>query len=99
MGVYNFLGINDNGFLPKISVKDKSTDKVIIWNKNYRLDNLSFKYYGKASFDWVIQLKNSSLGADEYDWPSGASIVIPYPLEASLNDINLYYERYKKIKR
>lgn len=81
--------------VPYLKIPDKGSDRVIIWTENERLDNISDDYYGTPFFDWLIMQKNASLGMDEFEWEYGSTVIIPYPLETSLNQYIEAYERYK----
>jgi hypothetical protein len=69
--------------MPYVKIPVRSSDKSIIWNKNtHKLDDLSYKYYGIGSEGWIIIQANPQFGTDEYDFPNGALIRIPYPYNA-----------------
>jgi len=71
--------------MPGIKIPIKSTDKSIRWNKTtHRLDYLSDKYYQLPTEGWLIQMANPEHGTDEFDFPNGVLIRIPYPYQASL---------------
>lgn len=96
---YKILNENNNipKIIPFIKIADKSSDKIIIWNKEKRLDNVSFDYYGTPYFDWLITQKNAHLGMDEFEWEDGATVVIPYPLDISVEQYLAEYERYQQL--
>lgn len=81
--------------VPFLKIADKPTDRVIIWGEGERLDNISDDYYGTPFFDWLIMQKNSHLGMDEFEWEYGSTVIIPYPLETSINQYVEAYERYR----
>lgn len=81
--------------IPYLKMPDKASDRVIIWTAGERLDNISDSYYGTPFFDWLIMQKNAHLGLDEFEWEYGSTIIIPYPLETSINQ---YIEAYEKFK-
>lgn len=94
---YKILNENNNipKIMPFIRIPDKSSDKIIIWNKERRLDNVSYDYYGTPYFDWLIAQKNAHLGLDEFEWQDGDTVIIPYPIDISIEQ---YLAEYKKIE-
>ncbi len=91
----NFFSEGD--FPPNLNIDDKISDKKIIWNKNYKLYDLSAIYYNSPYYDFIIRLKNKDLGRDEYEWPDGETITIPYPLNSTITQIKDNYDNYIKI--
>lgn len=81
--------------VPYLNISGKASDRIIIWTENERLDNISQDYYGTPFFDWLIMQKNAHLGMDEFEWEYGSTVIVPYPLETSLNQYIEVYERYK----
>lgn len=96
---YNIFEQNNNNpiLIPFLKIKDKPSDKTIVWNKEYRLDKISNDYYGTPYYDWLIALKNVDKGMDEFEWSDGDTIIIPYPLEASKEQYIQAYEEYKRL--
>ena len=86
--------------IPFIKIKNKNSDRFIIFNKKtMRLDKLSFDYYNDSDFGWLIMQANPEYGSIENFIPNGVKLRIPYPLEETLNiylkDINTYKELNK----
>ncbi len=96
---YNIIDQPNNipKIIPYLKIKDKSTDKIIIWNKDKRLDRISFDYYGSPYYDWLIMQKNADKGMDEFEWNNGDTIIIPYPLEASIDQYRQAFEEYERL--
>jgi hypothetical protein len=100
--VYNRYNsfIGDDGsiqIVPFISIPKRSTDKYTYWELGKsRMDLLSYKYYGDASYGWLILQANPELPSIEYLIDNGEKIRIPYPLESVItqyeNDIKIYKE-------
>ena len=53
-----------------------------------RLDKISQQYYNTPYFGWLIMMANPEYGGLEWNIPDNAIIVIPYPLNASIQDYN-----------
>lgn len=85
--------------IPFIVLPSKNSDKEEIYNLGVtRLDILSYKYYKNENYGWLILLANPKLGSLEFNIPDNSTIIIPYPLETSLNDykneVNNYIKYY-----
>lgn len=81
--------------MPGIKIPVKDSDESIIWNsQTHRLDDLSYKYYGIATEGWLIKMANLEYGTDEFDYPDGALIRIPYPYTSSLQSFIDALNRY-----
>lgn len=89
---YSVFGDEPQILTPLIQLDNKSSDKTIVWQKTYRLHNISQDYYGTPFFDWLIMQKNIKNGMDEFEWAEGDTIIIPYPLNPSLDE---YIEKYR----
>ena len=66
----NFILDGQQTVVPYITLPTKSTDK----------------YYGSATFGWLIMQGNPTYGGQEWNIPDGAILTIPFPLVASLQD-------------
>ncbi len=75
--------------VPGITLDHKDTDyfETYILGQS-RLDIISNDYYGDPNYDWLIMLANPEYGSLEYKIPDGATIRIPYPLSATLENYN-----------
>ena len=58
------------------------------------MDNISYKYYKDANYDWLIMMANPEYGSMEFEIPDGSLLRIPYPLGVSLDDYNNKVEEY-----
>lgn len=96
---YSIFNQNNNipRIIPFLKIRTKSSDKTIIWNKEYRLYNISNDYYGTPYYDWLIAQKNVDKGMDEFEWQNGDTIIIPYPLEISKEQYIQAYEEYQRL--
>ena len=84
--------------VPSITIYEKSTDYVEVYHHSQnRLDNLSYKYYGDANYDWLIMMANPEYGSMEFDIPDGAIIRIPYPLSTTLELYEKAVDRYNAL--
>ena len=78
-----------------VEIPKKSTDYYETYRRGYtRFDLLSYDYYGDPNYDWVILMANPSLGSMEFEFPDGAEIRIPYPLNKTLEQYNKNLDRY-----
>lgn len=97
---YNEFNINGEiNRIPFVKLPLKPSDKEIIYQKGItRFDLLSNKYYKDPNYGWLILLANPEYGSLEFNIENNSKIVIPFPLEASLNDykgeINKYIKYY-----
>jgi hypothetical protein len=82
---------------PFIKLPSKSSDKEDTYIRGTtRFDILSNKYYKDSNYGWLILLANPSLGSLEFNILDNSTIVIPFPLETSLNDYSSEVEKYIK---
>jgi len=81
-------------FIPFIKLTPKSTDLLVTWNKNRRLDKISNDQYGVPYYGWLIMLANPAYGGLEFDIPEGARLRVPYPLMDSLQDYQNKVEKF-----
>ncbi len=58
------------------------------------MDLLSYKYYEDPNYGWLIMLANPEYGGLEFEIPDGASILIPYPLETTIQLYNNEVSKY-----
>ena len=80
--------------VPFIKLKDKNSDKEVIYRKGIdRMDLLSYKYYEDPNYGWLIMLANPEYGSLEFEIPENTTLKIPYPLETTLNQ---YYNEINK---
>ena len=103
MSYDRYVKFRHNGkidFVPNIVIPEKSSD---YYDRYYRgmtrLDNLSYKYYGDANYDWLILAANPEYGSLEYLIPTGSLIRIPYPLDATLEIYNKMIDNYKILNK
>jgi hypothetical protein len=87
----------DNGFrpsIPFIKIEQDPSDKVVVYDKDSRLDKISDEYYGSPYFSWLILQANRHLPSMEFDIPENETLVVPYPLESGIeryiNGVNEY---------
>jgi hypothetical protein len=74
------------GMVPFIPIRNKSTDKKIIYRKKtMRLDKLSYDYYGDCDYAWLIMQSNPEYGSIESFIPDGVVFRIPFPLDETIN--------------
>jgi hypothetical protein len=84
-----FLVDGEQTVLPYVTLPRKSTDvKYIYRAQQTRLDKISQEYYNSPYFGWLIMLANPEFGGLEWNIPDNAIIVVPYPLNASIQDYN-----------
>lgn len=84
-----FLVDGEQTVLPYVTLPRKSTDvKYIYRAQQTRLDKISQEYYNSPYFSWLIMLANPEFGGLEWNIPDNAIIVVPYPLNASIQDYN-----------
>lgn len=86
--------------VPYVSIRKKTTDKYIKFNKSTsKLDLISYEYYNNPDYAWLIMLSNPEYGSIENFIPDNVTLRIPYPLEETiniyLNDINTYQQLNK----
>jgi hypothetical protein len=84
-----FLIDGEQTVVPYVTLPRKSTDvKYIYRAQQTRLDKISQEYYNSPYFGWLIMLANPEFGGLEWNIPDNAIIVVPYPLNASIQDYN-----------
>ena len=84
-----FLVDGEQTVLPYVTLPRKSTDvKYIYRAQQTRLDKISQEYYNSPYFGWLIMLANPEFGGLEWNIPDNAIIVVPDPLNASIQDYN-----------
>ena len=84
---YKYL-INGNkiGNMPRISIKNRDTDKYFLYNSNKtRLDRMAADVYGDDSLYGIILEANPEYYI-EFDIPNNTPIRIPYPLQEVLQE-------------
>ena len=91
----------NNGIIsivPFIKIPVKNTDYYETYKRGVtRLDLLSYKYYGDASYDWLIMQANSKYGSMEFNIPDKSDLRIPYPLNTTLEQYKQQIETYIEI--
>lgn len=81
--------------IPFIEIPISDTDKYVIYDKEtMRMDLLSYKYYGDASFGWLILQANPSVGGYEFAIENGVEIRIPYPKNSAIERYEDSCNRY-----
>jgi len=83
--------------LPFIRLKTKSSDKRVVTDNKTRFDKLSQLYYGNPYHGWLILQANPEFGGLEFDIPENTIIIVPFPLDASLEDYQKQVEQYKRL--
>lgn len=97
---YNIF--KENGvckIVPHIDIPPRRSDYFETYIQGIsRLDNISYKYYKNANYDWLILMANPEVGSLEFNIPDGYKLRIPYPLDITLQTYNSlitdYYEQY-----
>ena len=85
----NFLINGEQTVVPFVKIPSKSSDKRFFYKTGVsRLDKISQEYYGTPFFGWLILAANPIYGGLEWNIPDNAIIVVPYPLNASIQDYN-----------
>ena len=75
--------------VPLIKLKRKISDKIETYKMgSTRMDLLSYKYYKDPNYDWLILLANPEYGSLEFNITDNSTILIPFPLEATLAEYN-----------
>jgi len=81
--------------VPFIKLKRKTSDKEIQYKLGTtRMDLLSYKYYEDPNYGWLIMLANPEYGGLEFEIPDGSTILIPYPLETTIQLYNNEVSKY-----
>lgn len=83
--------------LPFIKLTTKSSDKRVITDSKTRFDKLSQQYYGNPYHGWLILQANPEFGGLEFDIPENTIIIVPFPLDRSLEDYQSKVEQYKRL--
>ncbi len=83
--------------LPFIKLPVKGSDKRIVTDKKTRFDKLSQQYYGNPYHGWLILQSNPEFGGLEFDIPEDTIIIVPFPLNKSLEDYQSQVDRYKRL--
>lgn len=83
--------------LPFIKLAVKGSDKRIVTDNKTRFDKLSQQYYGNPYHGWLILQANPEFGGLEFDIPENTIIIIPFPLNKSLEDYQSQVDRYKRL--
>ena len=83
--------------LPFIKIPVKPSDKRIVTDNKTRFDKLSQTYYGNPFHGWLILQANPEFGGLEFDIPENTVIIIPFPLNKSLEEYQSQVERYKTL--
>lgn len=85
---YSKFRLNGNTVtLPFLPLKEKSTDKNIVYTLGKdRTDKLSQKYYGNPYCGWLIMMANPQYGGLEFLIPNRTILRVPYPLTDSLQE-------------
>ena len=86
------------GIIPHVNIPESESDYYEVYKRGIsRLDNISFKYYGDANYDWLIMLANQKYGSLEFNIPDGAQIRIPYPLANAIQYYNTAIDNYNRL--
>jgi hypothetical protein len=83
--------------LPFIKLPVRSSDKRIVTDNRTRFDKLSQQYYGNPYHGWLILQMNPEFGGLEFDIPENTIIIIPFPLDSSLERYQDKVEQYKRL--
>jgi hypothetical protein len=83
--------------LPFIKIRAKNSDKRIVTDNKTRFDKLSQTYYGNPYHGWLILQANPQFGGLEFDIPENTIIIIPFPLDKSLEQYQNQVDRYKRL--
>lgn len=83
--------------LPFIKIGSKSSDQRILTDSRTRFDKLSQQYYGNPYHGWLIMSANPEFGGIEFDIPEDTIIIVPFPLELSLEQYQREVEKYKRL--
>ncbi len=83
--------------LPFIKLPIKGSDKRIVTDRKTRFDKISNQYYGNPYHGWLILQANPEFGGLEFDIPENTVIIVPFPLNKSLEDYQSQVDRYKRL--
>jgi len=84
---YELLTQADGSILPMpfVLIPTSNSDKYISWNNSsMRLDIISQRYYGNATYGWLLLIANPLL-RNEFDIPDGFTFRIPFPLNQAIS--------------
>jgi hypothetical protein len=73
-----------------ISIDVKESDEYVVASFGERLDLLAFRYYGDASFWWIIAAANPSLRRDSVYLEPGTQVRVPINYAEILNSFNSF---------
>lgn len=87
------------GMVPFIEIPVRDSDLYTTYEVNKtRLDLLSYEYYNKTDYGWLILQANPEYGPNEFSIPDKATLRIPFPLDIALdgyiNDIKKHMTYY-----
>lgn len=86
------------GFVPFVEIPKLESDYYEVYEQGKtRLDNLSYKYYNDANYDWLILAANPQYGSMEFNIPDGTTLRIPYPLTTAINNYNNAIDNYNRL--
>lgn len=84
-----FLVNGEQTVVPYVTIPRKNTDIKYIYRAGIsRLDKISQEYYASPYFGWLILAANPEYGGLEWSIPDNSVIIVPYPLNASIQDYN-----------
>tara|TARA_B100000900_G_C20164670_1_gene547352 strand:+ start:262 stop:576 length:315 start_codon:yes stop_codon:yes gene_type:complete len=83
--------------LPFINLPIKGSDQRVLTDKKTRFDKLSQRFYGNPYHGWLILLANPEFGGLEFDIPESSVIIVPFPLEKTLEDYQQQVDSYKRL--
>jgi hypothetical protein len=83
--------------LPHIKLTPKNTDKTVKIKVNSRLDIISNATYGTPYYGWLILQANPEYGGLETNIPIGAVIKVPFPLDATLQELERKIIRFNNL--
>ena len=93
----DFLINGKQTVVPQINIQSKTTDKKFIYRVGKsRLDKVSYEFYKSPFFGWLILSANPQYGGLETNIKDGDVIIIPYPLNATLQDYKKSLQSYNK---
>jgi hypothetical protein len=83
--------------IPFIKLPVKTSDQRVLTDGKTRFDKLSQQYYGNPYHGWLILQANPEFGGLEFDIPENTIIIVPFPLNKSLEDYQAQVEQYKRL--
>lgn len=91
----DFLINGKQTVVPQIKLTPKSTDKKYIYRVGKsRLDKISFDFYSTPFFGWLILNANPQYGGLETNIKDGDVLIIPFPLNSTLQDYKKSLDRH-----